>query len=223
MDDRASQPRKPGRPAAGSTDSVRDALLAAAREHFTRRDFRSVSVRELAAAAGVNAAMVNYYFEDKAGLYLAMLEEAAGPLLEALESDDDLSLSEFFENYVRILAANPWLPNLVVREVLYGDAEQFRDTFVRRFSRRIGTYLPRMVAAERDAGRLRPDLDADMTALSMLSLAVFPFIARPLVGDVLDVPEGEAFVELLIHHTQRLLFRGTLAPGQEPPPHEEQA
>jgi len=208
----AKSRRRPGRPAAAKAGGARAALLQAARELFARRAFRAVTVRDLAAAAGVNPAMVNYHFGGKDGLYAAMVAETVGPLLAQLEGaadggDETLTLEQFLERYQAILIANPWLPNLVVREVLYSDGG-FRDTFVHQFAARAGGALAGLVARSRAAGRLRPDLDERLAALSVLSLTVFPFIARPLLERGLGLTMDRAFFDRLAVHNRRLFREG---------------
>ena len=77
-------PRRPGRPA-GGTAEVREALLAQARDLFLQQGFGAVSTRRIAAAAGTTPAMIHYHFGDKLGLYLAMIETAARPVLAAVQ------------------------------------------------------------------------------------------------------------------------------------------
>jgi len=54
---------------------TRERLLAAAGEIFAERGFKAATVREIAARAGANAAALNYYYRDKDGLYLAVLDD----------------------------------------------------------------------------------------------------------------------------------------------------
>ena len=66
-------------PASQATRSPKDRLLDAAEDLFAERDFDDVSVRELAAAAGMNVAAVNYHFQGKENLYhQAILRRFAG-------------------------------------------------------------------------------------------------------------------------------------------------
>src|SRR5436305_8693195 len=66
-----------------SCESVKDSLLAAARSLFAEKGFDGVSVKDLAQATGHNAALVNYYFKSKEGLY----RECVMPLLGAGKSN----------------------------------------------------------------------------------------------------------------------------------------
>ena len=78
--------RRPGRPA-GNSDT-RDRILASARELFARNGIGSTSIRAVAAAAGVDSAMVHHYFGTKEKLFAAAVHipidpmDVIGPLLE---------------------------------------------------------------------------------------------------------------------------------------------
>jgi AcrR family transcriptional regulator len=74
----ASGPARPrGRRPAGQ--QTKEALLAAARVEFVERGYDGAKVRSIAAAAGVDPAMVNHWFGGKEGLFLASLEFPADP------------------------------------------------------------------------------------------------------------------------------------------------
>jgi AcrR family transcriptional regulator len=92
MADRASAPRGRRR---GSPDT-RSAILGAARSSFAAHGFAGTTIRAVASAAGVDAALVHHYFGTKDELFLAALElpvdprallgpAVAGPIEEAAE------------------------------------------------------------------------------------------------------------------------------------------
>src|SRR5262245_15696503 len=119
--------RRPGRPVRAegeSADLVRKQLVETARELFVQRGFGEVSVREIARAAGVTPAMIGYYFGDKQGLYEAMLSSVFDTLLArvrelAAESPSSTApIEAFIRVYVGTIAAQPWLPPLLLREVI---------------------------------------------------------------------------------------------------------
>lgn len=200
---------RPGRPKGRDSEQSRQALIDAARDLFSVREFSAVSLRQIAERANVNPAMVHYHFGGKEGLYSAMLEERFAPLLQQLEllPSERPTLSHFVDSYVRMLAANPWLPNLVVREVLYG-ASSFREKFIERFASRAGSIVPQIIKEESVAGRLRADLDPVFATLSLLSMALFPFIGRPVVEPALGLEMDESFVQSWVDHVLRLFYEG---------------
>ena len=70
--------RRPGRPP-GTTDS-RDRILANARELFAHNGFDRTSIRAIAAAAGVDSALVHHYFGTKQQLFAAAIEFPVDPM-----------------------------------------------------------------------------------------------------------------------------------------------
>lgn len=213
---RTAVARKVGRPPQTADSQVREALLEAARTLFLRYGFRAVSSRQVAATAGVNPAMIHYYFDGKEGLYRAMLESAIAPVigkLGAMLGDPaKVDLEALVRTYMRTLAANPWIPGLIVREVLTPDGS-FRQSFVRDFAGRFAPMLRTIVARETERGHLRRDLDPALTVVSLISLALFPFVSLPITSRVLGVETNEAGLEKLIAHTLRLFQRGVAAEG----------
>lgn len=74
-------PRRRGRPAGQSTGQTRDRILAAAREEFSARGYDRTSVRSIARAAGVDAALVHHYFGTKDQVFAAAIELSFAPAL----------------------------------------------------------------------------------------------------------------------------------------------
>jgi AcrR family transcriptional regulator len=203
--------RTPGRPS-GDTE-IRERLLEIALREFSAHGFRGVSVTAIAREAGATPAMIHYYFGNKQGLYEAVLQHALGPILvrlEAARSDppaaEDL-LPHFIHGYMRLLAENPAVPSLIVRDVL-SPGGRMRETFVKGFAGRGGTGLRDLVRRAQDLGRLRGDLDPDLAALSLLSMAVFPFVARPVAGQVLEYSIEPERIDALAEHTLNLFYNG---------------
>jgi AcrR family transcriptional regulator len=83
--------RRPGRPA-GTTDT-RDRILNSARELFARNGIANTSIRAVAAAAGVDSALVHHYYGTKEKLFAAAVHipidpmEIIGPLREVPVDD----------------------------------------------------------------------------------------------------------------------------------------
>ena len=223
-----SQPRRkgrsPGRPRGrppGGDAAVRDALLETARGLFLGRGFASVTIRQIAAAAGSSPATIHYHFGDKLGLYRAMLQAAIAPVVGALQGLDgvpaaiDVRLADVIGLYSRMLAANPWVPALIVQEVLSEDGP-FRQQFIEQFAGQLAPLLVAAVKREQAAGRIRSDVEPRLAALSAISLTVFPFLAMPVAGRVLGLSVEPEAVERLAAHTNRVLMQGIGAPGGSP-------
>jgi TetR/AcrR family transcriptional regulator len=204
--------KQPGRPRSSSDQAVRQQLLTAARSLFAKQGYDAVSIREVAESARVNPAMIHYYFGSKQGLYEAMLAAALAPLIERLGqllsgSDDASALRNFFTLYMRTLGANPWMPPLILREVV-AEGGRLRGWFIQQFASKGGGLLTRLIQREQAAGRIRADADPSMTALSMVSLAVFPFVAMPVASEVFGMRVRDDYLERHIAHTERVFLHG---------------
>ncbi|MCB1663322.1 MAG: TetR/AcrR family transcriptional regulator [Pseudomonadales bacterium] len=209
--------RRAGRPVGQNQEqAIRAALLQAAREQFARCDFKAVSIRQIAATVGVNPAMVHYYFGNKEGLYLAMLETSFAPLMAQLEVLQDNesensrdAIAAFLRSYMKTLLAEPWLPNLIVREILYREGG-LREQFIRLFGLKVDSLLLRLLERRKQEGYQVAVLQPQLSALSLISMAAFPFIARPVVEQVFQLKLDEESVEQMIEHILSLYYPDTL-------------
>lgn len=77
--DDGAAPRRRGRPRAGAAGSGRERILAAAATEFRERGYEAASLRSIARRAGVDAALVHHYFEDKAGLFTQVVHVPLRP------------------------------------------------------------------------------------------------------------------------------------------------
>ena len=201
-----------GRPAAKDGEQVKADLMEAARQHFLKREFKAVSVREIAQSAGVNGAMVSYYFGSKQGLYIAMVQELMGSLEESLAElgdENDLTVTDFSRIYARVLVANPWWPNFLAREVLFQDGET-RDAIVGQFASALAPRILKSIGLNIENGNYRKDLDPQLAMISMIGLTVFPFLAKPLFESVLHRNLDGNTVEQLVEHNIKLFHQGVL-------------
>ncbi|GAA2585575.1 TetR/AcrR family transcriptional regulator [Actinomadura fulvescens] len=78
----------------GRGEARRAAILDVAARLFADRPYDLLSIDEIARAAGVAKGLIYYYFGSKRGLFLALIERAAGTLNELAESFDGLSPTE---------------------------------------------------------------------------------------------------------------------------------
>ena len=115
------------RRAAGATrrePSTRDAILEAAERTFAERGFAAVSVREIAAEAGLrNQASLYHHFRDKRALYEAVLAHGLEPILALLAESAAAPGRRGYgeavvDRLVVYLAEHPNLPRLIQRAAI---------------------------------------------------------------------------------------------------------
>lgn len=215
----ANPPRTsaPGRPAGRDSERVKADLMKAAQEHFLKRDFKAVSLRAIAQSAGVNGAMVSYYFGSKHGLYMAMVDKLLSNLSRSFDNVSHLSVAEFSASYSQLISENPWWPNFIVREVLFSEGET-RQAVVARFGSLFAPKLLESITEEIELGNFRADLNPQLALMSLLGLTVFPFLARPMLEESLNMTLDEKTVGILAAHNTQLFLTGVESPDTKGSP-----
>jgi AcrR family transcriptional regulator len=202
--------QRPKRPGPSGTADIRKSILDAAEYLFATRGFAATSIREIAEQVDVTPAMVHYYFGNKKHLLQAVMEQVLEPLTDALadlRQHGQISVSEFTSLMFGMAAEHPYLPQLITREVFLPGG-QLQQEFLRDFAPRLGGRLPDILQREQGQGRVAADLNPSITALLVLSLCFFPFIARPAGETVLGVRYDADGIRELSGHVAHLLERG---------------
>ncbi|MEO7530270.1 MAG: TetR family transcriptional regulator [Sediminibacterium sp.] len=121
-------------------------IMNAAIELFAEKGFEGSSIRDLAARADVNVAMVNYYFGSKDKLFEAIVEYKASFMrgkMDEIEADTNMTEIEkidlIIENYVAKILSNPSFHRILHQELLMGEREAMHENIVKIFVRNIKT------------------------------------------------------------------------------------
>jgi AcrR family transcriptional regulator len=174
-------------------EDVRGALLKAGQFLHAEAGFNSVPLRAVSDKAGVNQAMVRYYFKDKHGFEAALLDDSFDDLVSA--AGEPCSLQQLLERLIIALNAMPWLPILLAKSVYL--STELRADFVTK-------HAPRLVGAIRRATPVRKGVDPGYAALSVLSMLIFPQLARPVVGRMFNLKFDDAFARSFSSHVANL-------------------
>jgi len=197
------------------------AILEAAHEVFLRRGTEGARMREIAEAAGVNQALLHYYFGSKEGLARAVFGRAARRLMPAVLGavGAELPLEEKVERVVAtemdVLGRHPYLPGYILCELAHHPerAEQLVDAALgegrETAARDALDVLGRQLERGREAGELR-EISPEQFMVNLLALAIFPFAARPLLRVVLGLGEEEYrdFLEVRRRELSGFFLRG---------------
>ncbi|WP_299539419.1 TetR family transcriptional regulator [uncultured Streptomyces sp.] len=206
--ERPAAPRRRGRPArtesAGGPDA-RTRILASARAEFAERGYDKTSIRSIARAAGVDAALVHHYFGTKDDVFAAAVEVSFEPALlvrEVLGGPAD-AVGERLARYFLAVWENPATraPLLaVVRSALTNEtaANVLRGFLLRRLLERI--------AAELDVPD--PTFRAELAASHMVGIALLRYVIR---AEPLASADPEKIVGMVAPTLQRYLT------GTDPP------
>lgn len=150
-------------------------------------------MQEIAAEAGVNQALLHYYFRSKEGLSIAVFQQLASTLFPSLIQTlgSDLTIDEKVDAivalYLENLSKNPFLPGYIIAE-LHHHPDRIRHMLATATGADPSSMLPqvfarlgRQIDAEVAAGRMRRVTPRQFAA-NLMSLCVFPFAARPMLS-----------------------------------------
>lgn len=171
--------------------TAREAILDAATDLFARQGLEATSIKAIGEAAGVNPALLYYYYADKATLYEAVIDRMVaalpGRLAAALEGAESpaAGLAMAIRHQAEAFIANPLLPRLLARELADHEASHATPR-IREQVARVLAGITRLIRAGQEAGEIRRDLDPPYIALSVLSQVNWYCIAAPVVEVVLQ-------------------------------------
>ena len=206
--------RKAGRPQ--KNREVRQLLIEHARDLFVVQPYDKVSTRLVAERAGVNIAMIRYYFGNKAGLFEAMLRETLRPMQVQMQKlIDESSHNNFLDlmrTYYREMVKVPRFPRLIAQVMNMPPSETQRELLEKVFldvAKPAQDVIFEKLVAQ---GVLRKDRDPKLCRVSYISLMVFPFIAPPPLLALHGIELTEEFLNSLIEHNIKLMSEGFLNP-----------
>jgi TetR/AcrR family transcriptional regulator len=182
--DTTKQAAPPGAPGA------RERILDAAEELFSARGFGATSTRLIARHAGVNIALLYYYFESKEGLYRALIERYSNHFAGVLEGvlgaegTPRSRIVRAIDALFEYLAHNTRFVRILVREALAGQQSEHARA-AQSYLRAIFTAGEAILTRAADEGTVTR-VDPPMFLLHVYSASVFYFAAHANVRLLVD-------------------------------------
>ena len=174
-------------------------ILNAAKNVFQRKGMDGSRMQEIADEAGINKAMLHYYYRSKQMLFEAVFKGAFSLLAPQFNKilNDDNSLEEkikkFTSSYISFTIEHPYLPNFIIQEL------NKNPDFMLKMKENNGfpnlEKFKKQVAVEVNNGTLK-NVSAEQLFINILALNVFPFIAKPLIKGLIAVKE-DGFQQLI--------------------------
>ena len=165
-------------------ENTEEQILNAAKKVFQTKGMDGARMQEIADSAGINKAMLHYYYRSKQLLFEAVFKNAFSLLAPQLNKilNDESSIEEkvrnFTSNYISFIIKHPYLPNFIIQELnrnpdfIIKIQENSTLLNIERFKAQ--------VASEVSQGILKPT-KGDQLFINILALNIFPFVAKPLI------------------------------------------
>jgi TetR/AcrR family transcriptional regulator len=172
----------------GHSERSRLAILDAASAEFSNQGIAGARIDSIAKAAGVNKALLYYYFRDKEGLYGAALEHTFGGLLEQLVRILDTDRTAGYKilayalTHFNHVASHPHYRRLVQHEMMRAGAGETRhfQKLVQNFFRPLLARVTGVLEAGIVGGEFRR-VETMQFVHSMIAVVVFYFTAAPVL------------------------------------------
>jgi TetR/AcrR family transcriptional regulator len=168
-------------------------ILAAAKKVFVRKGMSGARMQDIADEAGINKALVHYYFRNKEKLFEVIFRDAAQQLFPRINIifDAELPLFEklerFAEEYITVIIENPYLPLFVLNEINQ-DPHRFLQKMWSGKTRPNPTKFLEQIEREVKRGTIKR-ISPIQLLMNLLSMCVFPFVAQPMFQVNLGIDE----------------------------------
>ena len=175
--------------------STEDRIKAAARKVFHQKGFAGTRTRDIAEEAGINHAMLNYYFRSKEKLFEMVMMETMAQFFKGVNlmlNDESTSLDEKIDlivsNYIDLLLKEPELPTFILNEVRPNPQAFVEQNPIKEALTH--SVLTRQYAEAVARGEItEPNLM--QAILNVIGLVIFPFIAKPILTSIINIPEEQ--------------------------------
>ncbi|WP_405572468.1 TetR/AcrR family transcriptional regulator [Winogradskyella sp. Asnod2-B02-A] len=165
-------------------DNTEGLILKAAKSVFQSKGMDGARMQEIADKAGINKALLHYYYRSKQLLFEAVFNNAfslLAPQLNAILNDDSSiedKVRNFTSNYISFINKHPYLPTFVIQEL------NRNPDFILKMKDNPGfpnlEKFKNQVKTEVENGLIKP-ISAAQLFMNIMALNVFPFVAKPLL------------------------------------------
>jgi len=180
--------------------STEEKIKEAARKVFTQKGYAATRTRDIAEEAGLNLALLNYYFRSKEKLFeIIMLEKMQKffsvllPVINNAATTLEGKVEAIASNYIVLLTTNPDLPLFILSEVRHNP-----EIFIKIAQNK--TFLQDSFFVKQ-IHKKRPDCNPLQFLVSLLAMCVFPFVMKPVLQKMTDINEADFHKMMLARKT----------------------
>jgi AcrR family transcriptional regulator len=182
-------------------------IKEAARVVFYRKGFAATRTRDIAEEAGINHALLNYYFRSKAKLFeIIMMETLSGFVQSILVviNDEKTTLEqkvqEIASRYIDLLIEESEIPTFLITEIRNNPSELLNKLPIRQALTNSVIFRQHRKAVEQ--GKIT-EPDPLHFLMNLISMVIFPFIAKPLIMGSKNLQTAD--FNKLMHERKKLI------------------
>ena len=180
--------------------STEQKILEAAKKVFIQKGLDGARLEEIALEAGINKALLHYYFRSKEKLFETIFDQMVSKIapdfsvIVESKSPIEEKIELFVHRYIDFVSENPQLPLFMIIEV-NRNPQRMKDVLgqTQNFNK-IQQFAYQMLT-EMQVGRIK-SFNPLHLMLNIMSLCIFPFIAKPVIQAILQVNEADLSIIL---------------------------
>lgn len=161
--------------------STEEKIISAARKLFTQKGYDATKTRDIANEAGINLALLNYYFRSKEKLFEMIMEENMGQFMMVIShivnnesTTREEKTEQLVSNYIDMLTRVPDMPLFVLTHMKNNPSQvKIRQRF-------LGSHFMKQIQEEIKKGEIAP-MNPVNIMMNIVGLTIFPFIGRPMI------------------------------------------
>jgi AcrR family transcriptional regulator len=161
--------------------STEEKIITAARKLFTQKGYDAIKTRDIAKEAGINLALLNYYFRSKEKLFELVMEEnmgqfmmVIGNIVNNVETSMHQKIEALVANYIDMLTRVPDMPLFVMTHMKNNPQRlKMRERF-------LGSHFMKQVQDGIKKGEIAP-INPVNIIMNIVGLTIFPFIGKPMI------------------------------------------
>jgi len=173
--------------------NTEEKILEAARQVFHQKGFNGTRMQEIANLAGINKALLHYYFRNKELLFEKVFNETFAQITSKMKeiflSDMPLfpKIETFTQFYINFISHHSYIVHFIINS-LYEKPEQLREIIVKQ------DILPE-IFLEKIRKQLKDELGIEIDPfhiyVNILALTIFPVVAQPLLQTIFALSDDE--------------------------------
>lgn len=174
--------------------STENHILDSAKNIFQRKGMEGSRMQEIADEAGINKALLHYYYRNKQLLFEAVFKSAflllAPQLNNVMNANTTLfeKINSFCNNYVSFIIKHPYLPNFIIQEL--NRNPDFITNLIDKKHFPSLTKFKLQVLENIEKGAIKP-IDPNQLFINLISLNILPFLAAPLLKNFLTLNDQD--------------------------------
>lgn len=155
-----------------------------AKKVFFQKGLLNATTQQIADEAGVNRALIHYYFRSRDQLFKKVLEEAVNETRNKVDSIFESNepfktkISKYLDVFIDRNAKYPYIQNFIITEIMQ-DPEKLKEHFSRKRIHLMKHIVPPL-KKEIESGGMQP-VDPEHFIVNMMSMCSYPLIAKPFI------------------------------------------